>query len=83
MRTLVIALFLTVPLAATAAAQDRPAPSAQAPDISYEFEDHGVDGGRYVPEGTRVLAGGTTVHRSLVRPRVHFVPELLKSVERL
>lgn len=82
MRTLVIALFLSVPLAATAAAQDRPAPS-QAPDISYEFDEHGVDGGRYVPTGTRVLAGGITIHRSLVRPRVHFVPELLKSVERL
>jgi len=83
MRTLVMALFLTIPLAATAAAQDRPAPVEQAPDLNYDFEDHDVDGGRYVPEGSRVFVGGTHVHRSLVRPRVHFVPELLKSVERL
>lgn len=82
MRTLVIALFLSVPLAATAAAQDRPAPS-QAPDISYEFDDHGVDGGRYVPEDTLITWRARAIRTSLVRPRVHFVPELLKSVERL
>lgn len=83
MRTLVIALFLTVPLAATAAAQDRPAPAAQAPDLNYEFEDHDVDGGRYVPEDTLITWRARAIRTSLVRPRVHFVPELLKSVERL
>jgi hypothetical protein len=82
MRTLVIALFLSVPLAATAAAQDRPAPAA-TPDASYTFDDHDVDGGRYEHGGSLITWRPQGDRRSLVRPRVHFVPELLKSVERL
>jgi hypothetical protein len=83
MRALVMALFLTVPLAATAAAQDRPAPGQQPADLNYVFEDHDVDGGRYQPQDTLIHWRPRGPRHSLVRPRVHFVPELLHSVERL
>lgn len=81
MRTIVMALALSFPLAASA--QDRPAPREPAPDVSYDFGDHEVDGGRYEPDGRRIHLFGGHGRTSLVRPRVHFVPELLKSVERL
>lgn len=83
MRTLVTALFLSASLTTAAAAQDRSAPATPAPDVSYTFGDHDVDGGRYTQEGTLVETRGPALRRTLVRPRVHFVPELLKSVERL
>jgi hypothetical protein len=76
-----IALTLSSP-SAVALAQDRPAPSP-APDVTYDFGDHSVDGGRYTPDGELVFGRGGRGHATLVRPRVHFVPELLRSVERL
>lgn len=88
MRTIVTtlsALTLMLALAATAGAQDRPGRQADiAPDTSFDFEDDLVEGGTLGPMGTRVDGNGRRfVHRSLVRPRVHFVPEMLKSVENL
>jgi hypothetical protein len=85
MRTIATALFtLTLALCATAAAQDRPrAQRDQAPDINYIFEDEGVLGGRDSAEGSNVLHVPRGRRVSLIRPRVHFVPEMLKSVERL
>lgn len=83
MRALVIALLLTAPLAAPAAAQDRPAPAPPTPDTNYTFGDHDVEGGRFQHEGSLITWRQRGLRHSLVRPRVHFVPELLKSVERL
>lgn len=74
---------LTLALAGTAAAQDRPAPANQAPDVNYEFGDHDVDGGRYSARGDILVGRGRRSRNTLVRPRVHFVPEMLRSVERL
>lgn len=74
---------LTLGLSGAVAAQDRPAPTQQAPDVSYEFEDHGVDGGRYTPSGESVTVFRRSRGATLVRPRVHFVPEMVRSVERL
>jgi hypothetical protein len=74
---------LTLGLAGAGAAQDRPAPNTPSPDVSYEFGDHEVDGGRYSPDGSVIESRGRLRRSTLVRPRVHFVPELVRSVERL
>ncbi|MBX3273597.1 MAG: hypothetical protein KF729_25260 [Sandaracinaceae bacterium] len=70
------ALACALSLTTAAAAQ-----GATAPDVSYEFEDDNVEGGYRSPLGDiiRVPPRGSRV--SLVRPRVHFVPELVKSIE--
>lgn len=87
MRTFVTtlsALTLMLALAATAGAQDRPGrPVDIAPDTSFTFDDDLVEGGRYTQEGVRVDSRGRALRTTLVRPRVHFVPEMLKSVENL
>lgn len=87
MRTIVTtlsALTLMLALAATAGAQDRPGRQAEiAPDTNFVFEDHEVDGGRYQLDEGRVFGRHRGQRTTLVRPRVHFVPEMLKSVENL
>lgn len=74
-------LALAVGLPFAAAAEDRL--DGQAPDVSYQFDDHAVDGGRYTPDGDSVTIRLRGSRSTLVRPRVHFVPELVRSVERL
>ena len=78
LRTLA-ALTFTLALAGPVAAQDRDL----EPDVSYDFEDHAVEGGYRSPLGESIVVRRGMGRVSLVRPRVHFVPELLKSVERL
>jgi hypothetical protein len=87
MRTLTrigLAFSLVFALSATAFAQDpRPGAADLAPDVSYDFDDDFVEGGVDSPMGD-LLVGRLRGHRTtLIRPRVHFVPELMKSVERL
>jgi hypothetical protein len=75
------AFALALALGGTAAAQDRGA--ATAPDTEFTFEDDEVLGGTVGPEESRVQLRGRGPRHSLVRPRLHFVPEMLKSVETL
>ena len=74
--TVLAALACALSLTTGAAAQ-----GTSAPDVSYEFEDDNVEGGYRSPLGDliRVPPRGSRV--TLVRPRVHFVPELMKSIE--
>lgn len=82
---MVLALTLTVGIAATAAAQDtrRQAEPELAPDVNYDFEDDRVTGDGVAPVGTLVPGRIRPRRTSLVRPRVHFVLELTKSIERI
>ncbi|MCZ7682278.1 MAG: hypothetical protein M5U28_27200 [Sandaracinaceae bacterium] len=82
MRTFVTtlsALTLMLALAATAGAQDR----TPTPDAVFTFGDDLVEGDLLVPEGVRVDMRGRVPRTSLVRPRPHYIPEMLKSVENL
>jgi hypothetical protein len=82
MRTIVTALSalsLMLALGASAAAQDRD----PAPDATYTFGDDDVLGTRVDPTTEVLLVRQPGQRESLVRPRLHFVPELLESIERL
>lgn len=87
MRTIVTtlsALTFMLALAATAGAQDRPGRRADiAPDTNFTFEDDLVEGGRHQDEGSVIFDRRPGRRSTLVRPRVHFIPEMLKSVENL
>ncbi len=71
-----LALGLLAALAAPAAAQD-------VPDTTFDFEDELVGGDLVRPDGDTVVGRTRGVRTSLIQPRGQFVPELLKSVERL
>ena len=76
------ALTFTLAFTLTASAQNRRGEPTE-PDAIYEFDDHDVEGGYRSPLGESIIVRQGAGRVSLVRPRVHFVPELLKSVERL
>jgi len=71
-------LLLTLAFAVPAAAQSDGSDDV----IEHTFTDAtDVEGGRDTAWGDRLRARLPLPRRSLVRPRTHFVPELLKSVE--
>lgn len=77
---LALALALASLAAAPAAAQDRGAEQV----THYEFVDGDlVEGGRYDPNGSWIQGTRRRAHRTLIRARAHFIPEMLRSVERL
>lgn len=76
------ALTFTLAFTLTASAQNRRGAPVE-PDVAYEFDDHDVEGGYRSPLGESLTVRRRAGRVSLVRPRVHFVPELLKSVERI
>lgn len=83
MKTIVTlpALALTLALAAPASAQDHARPTEA--ETTYDFEDDHVDGDYRQPIGERLNVRNRSGRQSLVRPRPHFIPELLVSVERI
>jgi hypothetical protein len=80
--TLLVAGALTA-LAGTASAQEPRARTADEPVTHYTFGDELVPGDLVRPEGEILQARRRHGRGTLIRPRWHFVPELMKSVERL
>jgi hypothetical protein len=83
-RSFVVAAVVTALMApALAAAQPGPAPAPTPRDQTFTFDDQLVQSSLRRPDMTtargRVLRSGP----SLIRHRAHFVPEMLRSVERL
>jgi hypothetical protein len=83
------ATFLLATLITTSASADDTARSGRASvepvdqGYAYAFDDDplaAASNGSYTAQ-IRVVPGG--VRRTLIRPRLHFIPELLKSVEKL
>jgi len=70
------ALAITLSLGSAAMAQD-------THDTTYEFDDEGVVGGFTSPDLDGIITCRPGRRASLVRARLHFVPELVKSVEAL
>lgn len=71
------AALLLMTAAAPAAAQNRQL------DAEFNFEDELVNGDLVRPDGTSITVRQGAGRVSLVQPRQHYVPELLKSVETL
>ncbi|MCB9593189.1 MAG: hypothetical protein H6719_10690 [Sandaracinaceae bacterium] len=78
MRTtlMTLAAILTLSLSTAAMAQDR-----EDPETTYDFEDDDVQGEYRSPLGESIVVRQGAGRVSLVRPRLHFMPELMKSVE--
>ena len=71
------AALLLMTAAAPAAAQN------QQPDTTFDFGDELVNGDLVRPDVTLVDTRRLGARASLIQPRPHYVPELLKSVETL
>ena len=79
MRRTILALFiLLVGVPFPAMGQE-----AEENITNYEFEDELVPGDLFNPAGEVLNVLPKKRSRSLIRAREHFVPEMLKSVERL
>jgi len=75
---------LALLLASSAWAQDVPLDEAEAPvvtDAEYDFEDDLVEGEFVRPEGEYFSGDKRNRYNSLIRIRLDFVPEMLKSAE--
>jgi hypothetical protein len=49
----------------------------------YKFDDEQLLGGVGGPRGANITLRQSVVRRTLIRPRTNFVPELMKSVEKI
>ena len=76
-KTILIAIALTL-LASPAAAQDR-----DDDGYAYVFEDDPLSGLNHGSTAAQIRVRPQGVRQMLLRPRVHFIPELLKSVEQI
>lgn len=78
--SLIAAAMLLLPPALASAA-----PTAKASDTdtgyAYDFKDDIMNGSGIGANAARIKVRPRHVRRTLIRPRLHFVPELLKSVE--
>ena len=79
MRYTLTALLLSLPLSASAQPKAAPAPATQ----EFTFTDQLVQSALLRPDEPAVRPRRTHAGPSLLRIRTHFVPEMLKSVERL
>lgn len=85
-KSLSFALALAAALAAASPilAQDTHRPAPEAEDVTrYTFTDQHVPGATTGPWVDRLQGRRVIPTRTLIQPRLHFRPELLKSVERL
>jgi hypothetical protein len=77
-------------LASSAFAQDEgvketPAGSeaAGAEGYGYEFDDDPLSAGGFGPNDATIKVRPKAARTTLIRPRTHFIPEMLKSVENI
>lgn len=83
-RSFVVSAVVTaLMLPALAGAQPNHAPAPTPRDQHFTFGDQLVQSSLRVPEGATARGRIPRSGRSLIRHRAHFVPEMLRSVERL
>lgn len=83
MRPVFSLFFLLCLVPAVALAEPKPTSRAVEPNTIYEFGDDALLGGMIDANAARITVRPRAARSTLVRPRTHFVPELLKSVESL
>ena len=83
--TLAAALAVTLTaatlLTGTALAQDTRTRADATQVTEYRFDDHAVGGGTRGPDGDSIRSRLPTRRDTLIQPRIHYVNEMLKSVE--
>lgn len=70
-------------LSASAVAFAEPKPKTVDQNTIYEFGDDSLLGGMIDANAARITVRPRAARSTLVRPRTHFVPEMLRSVENL
>jgi hypothetical protein len=71
-------------MAGTALAQETRATRTNRNEVTeFTFGDHAVGGGTRGPDGDSIHSRLRTRRDTLIQPRVHYVNEMLKSVETL
>ena len=74
-------------LAAGALAQEDAAPAAGGDKggegYGYEFDDDPLSAGGFGPNDATIKVRPKAARTTLIRPRTHFIPEMLKSVENI
>jgi hypothetical protein len=76
--SLVVALLMS---AGVSAAQVKESKSEQG--YGYEFDDDPLNAGGFLPGDAIIRVRPGAAKGTLIRPRVNYVPEMLKSVEHL
>ncbi len=80
MKKAILITFALTLLASPAAAQDR---DDDQDGYAYVFEDDPLTGLGQGATAAQIRVRPQGVRQMLLRPRVHFIPELLKSVEQI
>ncbi len=79
-----LAAALVTGLATAASAQDVAVQESEGEEgYGYEFDDDPLSAGGFGPNDARIRVRRGAQRATLIRPRTHFIPELLKSVENL
>ena len=76
MKVLLVTMALAMPAASVSAQEDEGA-------TTYDFDDDLVSGDLVRPDGEQLIVRRRGRRGTLIRPREHFIPEMLKSVEDL
>ena len=82
MRHIPTAFLFVLSLSAYAAADPKPKPVVDQNTI-YAFGDDSLLGGMIDANAARIVVRPRAARSTLIRPRTHFVPEMLRSVENL
>jgi hypothetical protein len=66
-----------------AAAKDTPGGDSKGEGYGYEFSDDPLAAGGFGPNDATIKVRPKAARTTLIRPRTHFIPEMLKSVENI
>jgi hypothetical protein len=62
---------------------DAAAAGGNAEGYGYEFDDDPLSAGGFGPNDATIKVRPKAARTTLIRPRTHFIPEMLKSVENI
>jgi hypothetical protein len=68
---------------AAAGGGDAAAAGGNAEGYGYEFDDDPLSAGGFGPNDATIKVRPKAARTTLIRPRTHFIPEMLKSVENI
>lgn len=73
----------TLVVSGAAFAQEKPAAADKGEGYGYEFDDDPLAAGGFGPNDATIRVRPRAARTTLIRPRIQFVDEMLKSVENL